>query len=280
MTRFLAQARRIVLRLLISLVFVYVSLCVLVFLNQRHLVFPVPAGAREPKLFRSMLLRIPGPEGTTVHVFHVPAPPGAPTVVHFHGNGEQLADEIWLGQRFQDAGLGFYAVEYPGYGLSRDSEGPSEKRIYAAAQVALEHLHKDLGVKPEETVLQGQSLGSGVAVEMATRGRGSRLLLITPYTSIVDIGAGLFPWLPARLLVRDPFDTASKAPGLKLPVLIVHGTLDEVVPVEMGKRLGTIFPNATVRILDGKHHNDLLDSADVREQMFQFARGEVRQAMP
>jgi len=256
-----------------TLVMLYVGLCVLVFLNQRQLVFPVPPGAREPKLPGATLLRIPGPEGSTVYALHVPAPEGAPTVVHFHGNGEQLADgSTWLAQHFQEAGLGFYAVEYPGYGLAAVGQGPSEKGIYAAAERALAHLHGALGVPKERTVLQGQSLGSGVAVEMAKRGLGTRLVLITPYTSIVEVGARIFPWLPASLLVRDPFDSAAKAPELKLPVLIVHGTRDEVIPVDMGQRLGTLFPNATTRILEGKRHNDVLDRPDILQELVRFAR--------
>jgi hypothetical protein len=256
-----------------TLIILYVGLCVLVFLNQRQLVFPVPPGAREPALPGATLLRIPGPEGSTVYALHVPAPEGAPTVVHFHGNGEQLADgSTWLAQRFQEAGLGFYAVEYPGYGLAAVGQGPSEKGIYAAAERALAHLHGALGVPRERTVLQGQSLGSGVAVEMAKRGLGTRLVLITPYTSIVEVGARIFPWLPARLLVRDPFDSAAKAPGLKLPVLIVHGTRDEVIPVDMGQRLGTLFPNATTRILEGKSHNDVIDRPDILQELVRFAR--------
>jgi len=262
-----------------TLVMLYVGLCVLVFLNQRQLVFPVPPGAREPKLPGATLLRIPGPEGSTVYALHVPAPEGAPTVVHFHGNGEQLADgSTWLAQHFQEAGLGFYAVEYPGYGLAAVGQGPSEKGIYAAAERALAHLHGALGVPKERTVLQGQSLGSGVAVEMAKRGLGTRLVLITPYTSIVEVGARIFPWLPASLLVRDPFDSAAKAPELKLPVLIVHGTRDEVIPVDMGQRLGTLFPNATTRILEGKRHNDVLDRPDILQEMMEFARDATRQA--
>ncbi|HYO57243.1 alpha/beta hydrolase [Archangium sp.] len=265
------------LMVLVTLVIAYVGLCVLVFLNQRQLVFPVPPGAREPELPGATLLRIPGPEGSTVYALHVPAPDGAPTVVHFHGNGEQLADEAWLAQRFQEAGLGFYAVEYPGYGLAA-GQGPSEAGIYAAAEVALEHLHQKLGVPRERTVLQGQSLGSGVAVEMAKRGHGTRLVLITPYTSIVDLGARIFPWLPASLLVRDPFDSAAKAPGLELPVLIVHGTRDEVIPVDMGQRLGTLFPSATVRLLEGRSHNDVLDRPSVLRELMEFARGGARKA--
>ncbi|MFY0523056.1 alpha/beta hydrolase [Archangium gephyra] len=271
MARLLRGAQRMLLLVLVTVVIAYVGLCVLVFLNQRHLVFPVPPGAREPSLPGATLLRIPGPEGSTVYALHVPAPAEAPTVVHFHGNGEQLADGAWLAQRFQEAGLGFYAVEYPGYGLAAQ-QGPSETGIYAAAETALEHLHQKLGVPRERTVLQGQSLGSGVAVEMAKRGHGSRLVLITPYTSIVDVGARIFSWLPASLLVRDPFDSAAKAPGLTLPVLIVHGTRDEVIPVDMGQRLGTLFPNATVRLLEGKHHNNVLDQPATLQELMEFAR--------
>ena len=261
---------------LTTLVIGYVGLCALVFFNQRQIIFPAPPGAREPSLSGSTLLRLPGPEGTTVYALHVPAPPGAPTVVHFHGNGEQLADGAWLAQHYQEAGLGFYSVEYPGYGLAA-GRGPSERDIYAAAQVALEHLHGPLGVTREHTVLEGQSLGSGVAVEMAQRGWGARLALITPYTSIVELGARVFPWLPARLLVRDPFDSAAKAPGLSLPVFIVHGTADEVIPVDMGRRMATLFPNAAVHILEGKHHNDLLDAPAVLEELARFARGDAQQ---
>jgi hypothetical protein len=257
--------------ILATLVIAYVGLCLLVFLNQRQIVFPVPPGAREPTLPGATLLRIPGPEGATVYALHVPAPAGAPTVVHFHGNGEQLASTEWLAQHFQEEGLGFYAVEYPGYGLA-GGQGLSETGIYAAAETALEHLHGALSVPRELTVLQGQSLGSGVAVEMAKRGHGARLVLITPYTSIVEVGARVFPWLPARLLVRDPFDNAAKAPGLKLPVLIVHGTQDEVIPVDMGQRLGTLFPSATTRILKGRHHNDVLDQPAILQEMVRFAR--------
>ncbi|QRN93074.1 alpha/beta hydrolase [Archangium violaceum] len=265
------------LMLLVTLVIGYVGLCVLVFLNQRHILFPAPPGAREPELPGASLLRISGPEGSTAYAFHVPAPEGAPTVVHFHGNGEQLADVEWLAQHYQEAGLGFYAVEFPGYGLATE-QGPSEEGSYAAAETALEYLHRELGVPRERTVLQGQSLGSGVAVEMAKRGHGVRLVLITPYTSIVDMGAKVFPWLPVRLLARDRFDSASKAPELKLPVLIVHGTRDEIIPTDMGRRMGTLFPNATVRLIEGRRHNDILGLPDTLHELTEFSRGVARQA--
>jgi alpha-beta hydrolase superfamily lysophospholipase len=249
----------------------YLGIVLLVYLRQRDLMYPVPPGAREPRLSGGELLRIPGGEGATVYALHVPAPPGARTVVHFHGNGEQLADTAWLAQRYQEAGLGFYAVEYPGYGLARE-QPLSEEGFYAAAEAALGHLHGALGVPPEQVVLQGQSLGSGVAVEMAKRGHGVRLVLVTPYTAIADMGARVYPWLPVRLLVKDRFDNAAKAPEVGLPVLIVHGTADEVIPVDMGQRLGELFPKATVRLVEGAHHNDVLDLGGALPELIQFAR--------
>ena len=261
-------------RVLVTGLVVYGAFCLLVYLNQRKLMFPAPERVREPQLAGATLLRIPGPEGTQVYALHVPAAEGAPTVVHFHGNGEQLADEAWLAQRYQQAGLGFYAVEYPGYGLAGGWE-PSETGLYAAAEAALEYLHGTLGVARERTVLQGQSLGSGVAVEMARRGQGTRMVLITPYTSMVDMGAKLFPWLPVRLLAKDRFDSAAKAPGLGLPVLIVHGTRDEVIPVDMGRTLGGLFPQATVRLIEGKQHNTVIDTPGLVEELMRFARGEA-----
>jgi hypothetical protein len=260
-----------VLLVLSALALTYLGLCLLVLLFQRHLLFPVPPGAREPHLPGATLLRLAGPEASTVYVLHVPAPPGAPTVVHFHGNGDQLADQLPVVRRFQEAGLGFYVMEYPGYGLAAD-RGPSEQRIYAAAEAALAHLHTALGVPRERTVLQGQSLGSGVAVEMARRGLGARLVLLTPYTSIVDMGARMFPWLPVRLLARDRFDSAAKAPEVTLPVLIVHGTRDEVIPVDMGQALGRLFPHATVRLVEGATHNDVFYAPGVLEELVRFAR--------
>ena len=78
---------------------------------------------------------------------------------------------------------------YPGYGLAAVGQDPSEKGMYAAAETTLAHLHRKLGVPRERTVLQGQSLGLGVAVEMVMRGHSTRLVLITPYTSVVEVRA-------------------------------------------------------------------------------------------
>lgn len=268
------RLRRAMILLLLSLGGGYLLVAGLAFTSQRRLLFP--AGPPQPvQIASATLLRIPRAGGKEVVAAHVPARPGAPTVVHFHGNGEQLADADLLAAVITRQGLGFLSVEFPGYGLMAGEE-PSEAGLYEAADAALTWLHSGLGVAPAQTVLLGQSLGTGVATEMAVRGHGARLILISPYTSIVDVAGGAFPFLPVSLLLRDRFETAERAPSVRIPVLILHGDRDEVVPVQMGETLATLFPEAVSRIIEGRGHNDLFASGTALPALIgRFARGEA-----
>ena len=252
----------------------YAGITALAWVATRSVMFPAPTNGREPVMRDATLLRIPGPEGTMVYALHAPAPAGAPTIVHFHGNGEQLADVVHLCSRLHAEGVGVFAVEYPGYGLAASTPA-TEANIYAAADAALVHLGTSLGVSREAIVLSGQSLGSGVATEMALRGYGARLVLLSPYTSMIDMASRIAPFLPARLFVRDRFDNAAKAPRVRLPVLIVHGSRDEIIPVEQGRRLSRLFSDARFEELDDRHHNDLFaePGAPLVSRIARFARG-------
>lgn len=257
--------RRKILHVVLAALAVYAVTGAAVALGYRRGLYPAPAVARAPAADGARVVRFEG--GLALHA---EAPPGAPTVVHFHGNGEQLADLDPLVAAYQTLGLGVYAVEYPGYGLLAD-EDPSEESLYAAAEAALLHLRGALGVPRERTVLAGQSLGSGVAAEMALRGHGDRLVLLSPYTSIVEMVRRFAPLWPVGLLIADRFDTLSKAPRLTLPVLIVHGDADQLIPVEMARELGRTFPRAELSIVPGAGHNDLL-GADGGEALRTIAR--------
>jgi pimeloyl-ACP methyl ester carboxylesterase len=239
---------------------------------QKRLIYPAPGEVIEPHAPGAELWRLPGHDGRTVFALYAKAPPGAPTVVHFHGNGEQLSDQAPLVRALAGAGLGACAVEYPGYGLSR-ANAVSEQAIYADAQTALRHL-ASLGVPDSSIVLEGQSLGTGVAVEMARRGYGSRLVLISPYTSIVDMARRVAPFLPVSRLVSERFDTASKARSIALPALVIHGEDDEIIPVSMGRVVAKLLPHAALVIVAGGHHNDLfaVDGRDLIRRIVAFAR--------
>jgi uncharacterized protein len=230
----------------------YLLLCAAAWAGQRALMFPAPRAA----------IPLPG-HGGYVRVgrggvlLQRPVPEGAPWVVYFHGNGEQLSDLEDVADALHARGLGFLGVEYPGYGWAEGA--PTERGIYAAAEEGLAWLHQQHGVGPERIVLLGRSLGSGVAVELARRGRGARLVLVSPYTSMGDMAAAAFPWLPGRLLVRDRFDSLSKAPELRLPTLVVHGARDEVVPAAQGRTLAEAIAGAELLWVPEAGHNDVLE---------------------
>jgi pimeloyl-ACP methyl ester carboxylesterase len=250
---------------------VYCAILILVFWLQRAMLFPRPLVTRMPSA-PGALLRIPGRDQTTVFALYAPSAAGQPTVVHFHGNAEQLVDQEDIVAAFRQHGLGCLAVEYPGYGPA-GGQTPSESAIFAAADAALRYLVDSLDVPRERIVLEGRSLGTGVAVEMAARGWGSRLVLVSPFTSIAELAAHTFPFLPARLLVRDRFDNASRAERIQIPVLILHGTHDEVIPFEMGRRLAGLFPRARLETVPGAGHNDVLAGPNAKffEDICRFA---------
>lgn len=252
---------------------VYLGLMALLFSVQRSLVFPAPRGSSQAAPppgpgFR----RLSPPGGPVVDVLYLPGKPGLPTFVHFHGNGEQIAYQVDLAQEMNARGLGFLGVEYPGYATNPGT--PSEQGLYQAAEVAIAELRAQ-GVPRELTVLSSVSLGGGVAVEMAKRGHGARMVLLAPFTSIVGMANLGFAFLPTRLLVRDPFDNEAKAPGIDIPVLIFHGDQDEVIPVRMGQKLGTLFPHGRTEVIPGAHHGDLLGwkYPMIIDRMATFAQG-------
>jgi fermentation-respiration switch protein FrsA (DUF1100 family) len=111
---------------------------------------------------------------------------------------------------------------------------------------------------------------------MASRGHGARVLLFSPYTSIIDVANRYFPILPNRWLVRDRFDSATKASAVRVPVLVVHGTDDEVIPFALGKELSGMFPNARFVALEKGQHNDLFFRGGdaLLDDLAKFCRGE------
>ena len=184
--------------------------------------------------------------------------PAITTVAFFHGNGETMGDNVELARALVARGLSVLLVEYRGYGVAKAAGAPTEDGLYADAAAALQAL----GAAPEDVVLMGFSLGTGVAVEMETRGLGRAMVLVAPYTSIPDVGAARVPLLPIRLLVRDRFDTASKAPRIQTPVLVIQGDADEVVPFDMGEVLAHTFPHGRLIAINGGHHTDLFARDD------------------
>ncbi len=246
-------------QLLIGAVVIYAGVCVVARLAFRRVLYPAPP----PRAFvaegepRVELLALRTADGVAAHVAFVAPPPGARTVVFFHGNGEQIADSVPLARDLARRGFGVALVEYRGYGPSAGPT-PTEAGLYLDAEAALDAL-ASRGIQAAGVTLWGTSLGSGVAAEMARRGRGASLVLVTPYTSIPGIASRFAPFLPTRLCVADHFDTLAKAGEIKLPTLIIHGDRDEVIPYDMGELLARTIAGARFITVPGGHHNDLFN---------------------
>jgi uncharacterized protein len=230
-----------------------------VVLGARHVaracLFPVSevaAGEAPPGFVRHALI---AEDGVTVHALELAAPPGARTIVHFHNNRETAAARADVARALHARGLGVLLVEYRGYGASRGAE-PSEEGLYLDAECALDMLARR-GVGPDRVVLWGTSLGTGVAAEMARRGRGAGLVLVTPYTSIPGLVRDVVPFAPARFLVPDHFDTLGKSAAIVARTVVIHGDADEIVPFWMGERVAGAIAGARLVRVSGAHHGDL-----------------------
>lgn len=251
-------ARRLGLRVARVALAVYLLAALMLVTLQRKILFPSPPPRALPSGVGSLVEgRSPG--GRRVAALWAPRPGATAatwTAAYFHGNGMQLADCADLVPLLHAEGFSVFAVEYPGYGPLAD-DAPSEAAIVETAAAAMGILRDRLHVPKERTLLLGQSLGTGVAVQLAARGMGARVVLLTPYRSITAMAGEVFPWLPVGWLVRDRFDSESLAPTVAVPVRVVHGTDDEVIPFAQGEALARRFPQGTLVRVVGGHHNDL-----------------------
>lgn len=176
-----------------------------------------------------------------------------PVILYFHGNAEAAAHNLPLAAELRARGLGVFLAEYRGYGGLGGS--PSEEGLYADGEAALAELARR-GAPHSRVVLVGRSLGSGVAVELATRHRVAAVVLVSAYTSIVDMGRIVAGPL-APLVVRDRFDSLGKVARVRAPLVLLHGSRDDVVPVAMGRRLAAARPDARWVEISGATHNDV-----------------------
>jgi len=189
---------------------------------------------------------------------NVPAVPA--TWLWFHGNAGNTSDRLEnLRLLHDELGVNVFIFDYRGYGRSEGS--PSEHGTYRDAEAALAYLLSRSDVEPERIVYFGRSLGSAVAVELATRETPRGLILEAPFTSVRAMGKAVFPFLPISLLVGNQFDSLGRISRVRAPLLILHGDRDEVVPFQQGEALyrAANEPKTFLRI-PGAGHNDLVDS--------------------
>ena len=234
------------------------------YLAQRELIY-LPSGPMDTPACSGVPemrpIRLTTEDGLTLTSWYRPAEPGQPTMVYFQGNGGNIAGRAFKVRPYLDAGFGILLVGYRGYGGNPGK--PSEQGLYADGRAQFEFLEGQ-GIRPESWVAYGESLGAGVAVQLAMeQARKSSLgavVLEAPFTSLSDVAAVHYPFVPARVLIKDRFESIAKIDKVKAPVFIVNGDRDGVIPPEQGKRLfrAAIEPKEG-HWIPGAGHNNLYD---------------------
>lgn len=194
-------------------------------------------------------------DGVKVNGLHFKAENSQGIVLYFHGNAGNIDGYGQVAPDFTQNGWDIFMIDYHGYGKTPGKA--SEKNMYADAELAWNYAKSKFPA--EKIVIYGRSLGSSPACQMAINHPEPALLMLeTPFYSLKKIAAGTFWMLPVPLLLKHPMRNDLKAPQVKMPVVIFHGTNDEVVPFEQGKALTDLFAGeVSLFTIEGGHHNDL-----------------------
>lgn len=242
---------RTLLNLLAVLIVAYLALCAALFFFQRSLIyFPQPrtvGGA-------SNLLTLPSAAGNVLVSTRPRSSSNA--VIYFGGNAEDVSLSLpGLAAAFPDHAI--YLLHYRGYGGSAGA--PSEAALVEDGLALFDKAHADHA----NIVVIGRSLGSGVAVQVASQRGVARLVLVTPYDSLEDLAVSQFGWFPVRWLLRDKFRSGLYAPMVNAPTTIVAAERDEVIPRPSTELLHTRFAKgiASLEVLPGTGHNTVEQSA-------------------
>ena len=246
------------------LIGIYLVMAAFLYLYQRKLIyFPVPHDAQ----FVAEEVNIDN-QGTRLHGWVLnPGRRGA--VIYFGGNSELITHRReFFEDVFDDHSI--YLVNYRGYGKSEGR--PSEAGLFSDALAIYDHVRE----RHPAVIAYGRSLGSGVAVHLAAERRLDRLILLTPYDSVAEIGQRSYPIFPVRLLIRDRFDSAARAAEISTPVLITAAEQDRVIPLPRTLALRAAFSNAPLQyqVIAGAAHNDIVDFPAYRDAVRTFLRRE------
>lgn len=251
--------RRMLGELLIPLAIAYGAVLVLVYVFQSHLVF-FPSTGREavvtPQSYglRYESVSIRTADGETLDAWWVPAENARGTVLFFHGNAGNISHRVDYLQMFHRLRFSTLIVDYRGYGKS--SGTPTEAGTYRDAEAAWEHLRHARLAQPRDIVIAGESLGAAVATWLAAEVSPRAVLLFSTFTSVPDLGAQVYWFLPVRLLSRFDYDNLANLKRIRTPVFIAHSRDDDIVPYEHGRRLfeAAAEPKAFLEMRGG--HND------------------------
>ncbi|MBW4663328.1 MAG: lysophospholipase [Chroococcus sp. CMT-3BRIN-NPC107] len=253
----------------------YLAACTYLFRQQsRFIFFPSSVIETTPKAFNLDFQEVWIPVTTAsgkvekIHGWWIPATTAnAKTLLYLHGNGINIGANAAHAYRFYQMGFAVLIIDYRGYGLSEGSF-PTEETVYQDATTVWDYLVKQRKIQPNNIILYGHSLGGAIAINLATQHpEAAGLIVNSSFTSIADVvnTRGQFRLFPVKFLLNQRFESIKKIKFLKMPVLFIHGTDDNVIPVGMSKQLYAAAPQPKqLFIVPNAGHNNTAEIAGLK----------------
>ena len=245
---------------MLTVVVLIAALVLVIWLAQRSLIYfpdgqvPAPAAVGLPQ---TEPVRYTTSDGLDLEGWFVPArePSADRAIVVFNGNAGNRAHRAVIAASFAARGFATLLVDYRGYGGNPGL--PSEQGLYRDSRAALKYLLARADVNPARIVYFGESLGAAVAVELAVEFPPAALILRSPFSSMVAVGARHYPFLPVRWLLRDRFPSIDRVSRLTCPILVIAGDADRIIPFDDSELLFDAAPESKqLVVLKGAGHND------------------------
>jgi hypothetical protein len=257
-----------------------VLMLAIVWIAQRGMIYFPNGGAPDIDGYgaSASLVSFPTADGLRLNAwwFAAATPRPRATVLVFNGNAGHRGHRVPLAEALRRGGLQVLLVDYRGFGGNPGS--PSERGLAADSRAAYAYVSGRPDVDPARLVYFGESLGAAVAVDLASEHPPAALILRSPFTSMADIGAHHYPFLPVRLLIRDRFPSIDRIGRIGSPLLVIAGDRDRIVPLEYSRRLYQAATSAKqLEVIRGADHNDeeLLAGHEMLEAVLAFVNRHV-----
>jgi fermentation-respiration switch protein FrsA (DUF1100 family) len=243
--------------------------------EERFIFFPdkYPSGRykESPRVPNLVDCWITAEDGVKLHGWYVSNDSAIATLVIAHGNAGNISHRLDILQALQHTGFNVLMFDYRGYGRSDGS--PSEDGTYKDGRAAFDYVQGLPNIDPYRIIIWGTSLGGAVAVDIATQRQAAGLILESTFTSAKDLAAIHYPFLPARYFIRTKLNSIDKIANIHIPLLVIHGTKDELVPMHLGKKLFAAAnePKEFYEIFNADHNNTFfIDKANYLNRVREF----------
>lgn len=249
----------------------YAVFLTLMYLLQRKLLY-IPSKAR-PALgtWKNIYTEVQSQTKDKIKLTHWYAKKGPTHILIFHGNAGNIEHRTYKFQFLVDQGYSLLLVGYRGYGANPGR--PTEADLISDSALALEWLIKQEKISAKDIVLLGESLGSGVALALATQYPVKGLIFDGAYSSITDVAQSVYPYIPVRLLLKDKWDSLSRIQKVKSPTLFIHSKKDRVLPFRLAKKLFESAKEPKQNLwLEHSSHDNNLESETAKQSVLDFLR--------